>query len=270
MTNNFTDFRNIQTLDKTAANLSAAAFIDYGSMSTTITVGNVDYTVGLVYNDKEIDNDRGYLYSKAENAFSIGTTFSWTDSYSTTRHYIIIDDVPSVKAVSYHQYIVLQCNIVIDGKYGYMMNTAQKYIDTKLQSNIMEISLAKPILVFGEDLYNITDIIPIGTRKWRVLEKDDYSTTGLVFLSLESFVSRNKPDDSTILPVDEVEYDEEVRAGTQLNLATEQGYFISSPEIEAEITPTVIYLTIPYTISSITINTMYNSNVVSKVYKVVK
>lgn len=141
----------------------------------------------------------------------------------------------------------------------------------------MEISLAKPLLILGTDSLAIGDIIRLANlnsadenRVWRILEKDNYSTQGLVYYSLESYVAREQPNDSTLIPEDVVEYDDEVRAGAELTLTTEDGYFESDINLKKVITPTKIYVTIPYTASYISFRLKTNGEIISTKYKVVK
>lgn len=72
----FSDFRAIQRTDKTALDKTAAAFIDSGSMSTTIHINNEDLVVGFVYSANPATPDTAHLYTHFEKPQTIGTTFS--------------------------------------------------------------------------------------------------------------------------------------------------------------------------------------------------
>lgn len=270
MSSSFDDFRALQELDAKVSNSLAAAFIRQGTMATTINFNDEDYSVGFIYSSNPEKADTAHLYTEKDFLLSVGNIFSWLDENSgKTYWYIIYDYIPSVKKIDYHEYLAYECNYNQDDIHGYLLNTAKKYIDTKLQANIMEVSNAKPLLITGQNNWSINDIVPLGSRIMRVIEKDDYSTPGLIFYSLESFVAGEKPDDSTLPTQPVINYDSEVFAGTSLNIATEDGYFTSSIDLSPIITPNMVYFNAPLSAGTFTIEFKANSSIVTQTYKVV-
>ena len=269
MTNLFDDLREQERVEKKATDRNAAKFIFRGSMATTVTYNNTEYEVGFVYQNRE-EEDKAYLYILKPQTFAIGSIFTWVDSNTVSHHYIVYDEEKSVKTVLYNKYLCFECNVQVDDAWGYMSGPRSTYINTQLRQSLYEVSLAKPVLIMGEDPYKIADILTIGGRGWRVIEKDNYSAPGLVYYSLEQYVVQK---DSEFLAEDyfQPDYDEpdQVRPGQTLHIPTIDGYFESDPVVKATVTPDEITLVVPYDIDQLTIAYKTGDEVRTVTYKVV-
>lgn len=263
MNNNFNNFRGLQITDKKAADKQATRFIYEGSMATTITCNNRKYHAGFVYSNKQEEQDTAYLYLEKPNSLEIGSVFEWDQN-----HYLIYKVDKIVKKVLYNKYFCFECNTEIDGVYGYLRGPKTNYINTQLSMQVTEISLAKPVLVLGADIFEIGDIFKTSNRVWRVIEKDNYSSgNSLTYYSLEAFTEIKVSNEE---PQNEPEPDEDihVRAGETITLNTEGGYFTSDIEVKPTITRTTVTFTVPYTCSTIKIAYKTNGEIHEATYKV--
>ncbi len=281
MTTSLDNFRAIQQVDRKAQDEVAAQFITDGSMATEILVSDAWMDAALVYSANPTTPDTAHLYVPRENALNIGTIFATTfgsdadckesrEDVESLHYFIIVDEVFSVKHVHYHEYNVYECNTLTgEGDRGYI--TTARYINTRIQSDVMEVSLAKPLLVLpGTATYAIGDILHIGNRVWRILEIDDYTSTGINYYSLESFVAGEDADESTLPDDSAVDSDSDgsLCAGTEITVATEDGYFTSTPAVKAKRTPTQVTFTVPFT-SQFSYSIKENGEVITMEYEVI-
>ena len=267
-TNMFDDFREQQVVERKSTNRNAAKFIFRGSMSTIINYQGRDYKVGFVYDNRE-EEDKAYLYVLKPQIFSIGQIFRWTDTNEQDHFYIIYDEEKSVKDVDYNKYLVFECNVQVDDLWAYMSGPRSTYVNTQLRQALYEVSLAKPVLITGADQYQIAEILSIGGRYWRIIEKDNYSAQGIVYYYLEQFVTQKNIDEAvnTFTP-DMLEF-EQLHPGDEITLNTQDGYFECDYELHATITPDKVMFTVPYDVDQITIAYKTAGLVQEKTYKVV-
>lgn len=268
MTNIFDQFRSRVGRDMAATDKNAVKFITEGSMATEISVGEKTYAVGLVYDNRE-DMDKTFLYIAKPDTFSIGTVFEWIDTNLASHHYLIFDEEKQVKNTRYNKYLCFECNVQTDIGWGFLSGPRSKYVNTQLRQMLYEVSLANPVLIMGADEYAISTIIPLGDRNWRVIEKDNYSVPGLVYYYLEQFVAQK---DSDLVP-DTFEEDEPdpdtLYPGQEIHLETEDGYFESTPAVNACITPDMVTFNVPYDTDEILLVYKTDGQIVSATYKVV-
>lgn len=268
MPNMFDEFRVRQGVEKSVADRNAIKFIYEGSMATEVSVGENHYAVGFVYDNQE-EADKAYLYIDKPQQFTIGTIFTWIDSNLTKHHYIVYDEEKQVKNTRYNKYLCFECNVEVDGVWGYLTGPRTTYVNTQLRQSLYEVSLAKPVLVMGADEYHIADVLLIAERYWRIIEKDNYSASGLVYYYLEQYIGPKDSDELAFnMPDDERESDE-WKPGEAITISTEDGYFTSNVPLKAVITPTEVHFTVPFTVSTITVAFKTDGEIVERTYKVV-
>lgn len=268
MTIDFKGFRDQQRVEQKATDRNAAKFIFRGSMATEIEYQHRMYRVGFVYDNRE-EEDKAYLYVIKPTMFAIGQTFRWSDSNGTDHFYIIYDEEKSVKDVDYNKYLVFECNVQVEDEWAYLSGPRSTYVNTQLRQSLYEVSLAKPVLITGIDKYQIAEVLSIGNRYWRIIEKDNYSASGLVYYYLEQFVTQKNIDEAvnTFTP-DIIEY-AQLHPGDEIELNTEDGYFECDCELQATITPTKVMFTVPYDVDQITIAYKAVGQIEERTYKVV-
>lgn len=268
MTNMFDSFRIRQGVEKSVTDKNAVKFIYEGSMATEINVGENHYAVGLVYENKE-EEDLAYLYIAKPETFQVGTVFTWVDTNLAEHHYIIYDEQKQVKNTRYNKYLCFECNVEVDKEWGYLTGPRTTYVNTQLRQSLYEVSLAKPVLVMGQDEYPIASVLSIAERNWRIIEKDNYSAPGLVYYYLEQYVGRKDSDNVAFDMADDEQEADEWRPGEKVTVPTEDGYFTASIDVNPVITPDYVYFTVPYTATEITIAFKTEGEIVERTYKVV-
>ena len=264
----FDGLRAQQKVERQATNRNAAKFIFRGSMSTIIEYEGAPYKVGFVYDNRE-EEDKAYLYVLKPKMFEIGRIFKWVDTNDQPHHYIIYDEEKSVKDVDYNKYLVFECNVELENEWGYISGPRTTYINTQLRQSMYEVSLAKPVLILGGDTHDISEVLSIGGRYWRIIEKDNYSTQGLVYYYLEQFVTQKNADEAEDTFVPDILEREQFHPGDEIEVNTEDGYFECDYELHATITPNKVYFTVPYDVDHLTIAFKTVGVVEEKTYKVV-
>lgn len=272
MTNCFDLFRQKVGEEKAVTDRTAVRFVYEGSMATEVSVGEAHFNVGLVYDNKE-ETDKLFLYIQKPKQFKNGTIFQWTDSNLNEHSYIVFDEEKVVKNVRYNKYLCFECNVQVDGTWGYMNGPGSTYVNTLLRQSLYEVSLAKPVLIMGVDDYAVASVLEIGDRYWRIIEKDNYTHSGLVFYYLEQYV-KQKDSDDVVDSFDDVDdevdrEDDWVRPGEVITLNTTDGYFESSVELEHHITRSSVVFTVPYDVDSFSVVFKTGDLIRTKEYKVV-
>lgn len=265
----FDKFRDLQKIDEVAMDRNAAKFIFCGSMATHVHYKDHEYQAGFVYKNREED-DKAYLYILKPACFEAGEIFTWFDTNHIPHKYLIYEEEQSVKRVVYHKYLCFECNVQIDDEWGYLTGPRSQYVNTQLRQMLYEVSLAKPVLIMGrKSEYEVSKILTISNRNWRIIEKDDYSIPNLTYYYLEQFVA---PKDSDVIPFFFPEDEQEAdtwRPGQEVTLNTVDGYFESSPVVKARITPTTVTFTVPYDTDELTVVYKTEDSIVTERYKVV-
>lgn len=266
--NGFSDFRARVGVEKSVADKKAVSFIYEGSMATEVSIGEKHYQVGFVYDNKE-EEDKAYLYIQKPEEFEIGDIFTWTDTNLADHHYIVYDEEKQVKNTRFNKYLCFECNVEVDDSWGYLTGPRSTYVNTQLRESLYEVSLAKPVLVMGNDDYAIATILQIGDRNWRIIEKDNYSAPGLVYYYLEQYVAQKDSEflSEDFIP-DEPE-DDQLLPGQTKTIYTVDGYFESTPTVPAIITPDKVTFTVPYDIDELTIAYKTEDEITTVTYKVV-
>ena len=267
--NMFDGFRHQQRVERQATDRNAAKFIFRGSMAAHIIYQEEEYDVGFVYDNRE-EEDKAYLYVLKPTMFDIGQTFLWIDHNEQPHHYIIYDEEKSVKKVDYNKYLVFECNVQLDDVWGYLSGPRSTYVNTQLRQSLYEVSLAKPVLITGAEKYNVADILSIGERNWRIIEKDNYSAPGLVYYYLEQYVAQKDTETAVYSFVDDpVPEADQWRPGETVVLSTEDGYFESDYELNPTISMTTVTFVVPYDVAEINVVYKTDGVIQSKTYKVV-
>lgn len=269
MTDNlFGIVRDQQKNERRATNRNAAKFIFRGSMATTIMYNFHEYQVGFVYDNRE-EEDKAYLYVLKPTMFSIGHTFMWADTNGQEHYYLIYDEEKSVKDVDYNKYLVFECNVLVDDVWSYMSGPRTTYVNTQLRQSLYEVSLAKPVLITGVERYQVAEILSIGGRNWRIIEKDNYSAPGLVYYYLELYVTQKDVDEAQESFIPDPVVADQWRPGEVITLSTEEGYFESDCELNPSISMTSVTFTVPYDVPEIHVVYKTEGVIQEKTYKVV-
>lgn len=268
MTDLFDAFRLREGVEKSVVDKNAVKFIYEGSMATEIRIGENHYAVGFVYDNQE-ETDKAYLYIAKPETFNVGTVFTWSDTNLVDHFYLIYDEEKQVKNTRYNKYLCLECNVEVDGYWGYLTGPRSTYVNTQLRQALYEVSLAKPVLVMGEDVFAIASVLHIAERNWRIIEKDNYSAPGLVYYYLEQYVAQKDSETVAEEMPEEEQAADEWKPGQKIELATEEGYFHSSVDVDPVITPSTIYFTVPYTATTITVAYKTEGVIHEQTYKVV-
>lgn len=267
--NMFDGFRYQQRIERKATNRNAAKFIFRGSMATRIYYQGDELEVGFVYDNRE-EEDKAYVYVLKPTALAIGQTFLWIDHNEQEHYYIIYDEEKSVKKVDYNKYLVFECNVLLDDVWAYLSGPRSTYVNTQLRQSLYEVSLAKPVLITGADEHQIADILLIGGRNWRIIEKDNYSAPGLVYYYLEQYVAQKDTETAVDSFVDDpIPEEDQWRPGELVTLSTEDGYFESDYELNPTISMTSVTFTVPYDVAEINVVYKTDDMIQSKTYKVV-
>ena len=277
-------FNNFQQRNKTRANSTVrgnSTFIIKGYNSTLIKNGTTQLPAAVV---NEQEKDSAYIYTQLENPLTIGSCWE-----AKTLHFLITDEIITIKDVEWHKYKAILCNINFDNIWGRFIGPEETYINTALKQNIIITSQQKPLIVLPANTLNFGDKVVIKNRPWLVQEYDNISTDGISYYSLSPttvskyVVEENQGKDfyieraqnleeSIILDNTLVSTESRIFSvghNIQITLSTEDGYFkynntnikvLSRKENE-------VIFTLPFGVSEVTIYTKEEGKVVSSTYR---
>lgn len=269
---------------RTVANQSLNSnFIFKGYPSVQIKKDDVSVQAAVV---NQHEKDKSYVYTRLQDELKIGEV--WT---AKTLPILITDEVVIIRDVEWHKYIGLNCNIHIDGYWGYFKGPEKSYISVSLDKDAAWSSGQKPVLVLPEHVLGFEDKIVIKGRPWLVQEYDAISTPGLVYYSLTpTTVSKHVAEENKDKEVYIEHKNEDIKieileepistfrgntistaANLDLTIATEGAYFKSSNNnitIKKRSMNEVIF-SIPFGIKEVTITTKKRGDEVTTTYRVV-
>lgn len=195
--------------------------------------------------------------------------FTWKNNA-----YFVYQNIEIVNEAIYKKQQAYQCNVdfVVDGEtyYGYYVASLAKYVDTSLQDDLNITDNDKPILIMPTfDWLKVGQKIVIKNKPYKIIDFDIITNDQIAYISLDrDFISKQED----VIEEDIEEPTEPVlRAGIEISLPIQYGYFKTSVEVELITkTATVVNFIIPYGIEEIEITTKDENKVdVKKVYKVV-
>jgi hypothetical protein len=146
----------------------------------------------------------------------------------------------------------------------------QSYVDTQILDGHIEESQAKPIAILPRSVLNVSDKIVINGRPWLIIERDDYSTDGLTYYSLQATTDSKPVDDSTLLPASVIDNSLiQVKGLDVITLSTEDAFFSSDKKFDVTRTINSIVFTVPFGYNEFYIKVKQNGEVKTFSYKVV-
>lgn len=298
MKNNYKHFQDRIRMESNADGLTNAQFVFSAENSTTLQLLDDpdNIIVASVVNLQE--KDMAYIYTSIDDHLEVGQV--WSIAYKQKDHewdindfwnrynifWMIMEEIIVIKEVKWHKYVAYKCNIDIDGLWGYWLGPEKNFINVTLREKTVLQSLQHPVLVLPASAsYHIGDKILIGDRAWLIQEEDHISTAGLIYYSLRaSTISKEVLDEQKHhmenqsqvpdMPIGQVVadgYDNIVGPGAIITVATEGGYFRTNNSLVqvTNISATSVTFVVPYGITSLTITTKQNDELVSTSYQVV-
>ena len=258
-------------------------FIFKGYPSIQIKKDDVSVQAAVV---NQHEKDKSYVYTRIKDELKIGEVWM-----AKTLPILITDEVVIIKDVEWHKYIGLNCNLNVEGHWGYFKGPEKSYISISLDKDAAWSSNQKPVLVLPEHVLGFEDKIVIKGRPWLVQEYDAISTPGLVYYSLTAttvskhIADANKDKDVYIERKNEdtkIEILEEpistfrgdivhTAANLDLTVTTEGAYFKTSNaniNIKKHSMNEVIF-SIPFGIDEVIITTKEKGDEVTTTYRVV-
>lgn len=184
--NSFERFQNRNRQRMVANNNLNTSFIFKGYPSTEIKnkiiKDNVLITTTVnatVVNEQE--KDKAYIYTMIGDSLDIGSVWG-----TKTLHWIIAEEIITIKHVHYRKYLAYLCNIEVENTWGYFKGPEKNYINIKNEQGASLESLQKPVLVLPQGILGFEDKIVINQRPWLVQEWDAISSPGIVYYSLRA------------------------------------------------------------------------------------
>lgn len=178
----FSRFQKINQSRGTAANRKTnASFVMSGYPSIFITGTDGSEIQACVVNKQE--KDMAYIYTQnveqINDVLPIGSTWG-----AKGLHWLITEEIITIKDVGWHKYLAILCNVEIDGQWGYFISAEASYVNTVLREEVLLQTQQKPLLILANSNLKINDKIMIKNRAWQIQEEDNLSTPGISYFSL--------------------------------------------------------------------------------------
>lgn len=266
MNNTFTRFKERNQKHQEAVDRKNASFVFQGLNSTTITKDDISLTAAVVNLQEQ---NQGYIYTLLNDTLNIGEVW-----IVKTLHFLITEEIVTIKDVKYHKYLAELCNVQVGDNWGYFSTSNKSDIDLK-QSTIL-VSLQKPYIVLPDGSLNVGDKIILSGRPWLVIEYDNISRPGVCYYSLESTTAgKNETGGTGIIQTKEDYSEEELRNSEyrynqEVVVNTLNGYFKTSDSHIKVIshTATEVKFTVPYGITSLQIEYKDTTGIQKREYTV--
>lgn len=274
---NFDRFKERNKIRANATVRSNSTFIFKGYNSTLIKNGTSELQAAVV---NQQEKDSAYIYTQLNDHLQIGSCWE-----AKTLHFLITEEIITIKDVEWHKYLAVLCNINLDGIWGRFIGPEEKYVATALKQDILLTSQQKPIIILPSNTLNFGDKVIIKNRPWLVQEYDNISTPGITYYSLSATTVSNhvaeenqgkdfyieRANNTEFLVNEDIKQENEViKIGHNMNitLATENGYFkydnanikvLSRKEKE-------VIFNLPFGVDKVNINVQKEGEVVSATY----
>ena len=231
------------------------------------------------------EKDKAYIYTHIDDYLAMGS--SWN---AKGLHWLIIEEIMTIKDVDWHKYLSFLCNINIDDVWGYFKGPEKNYVNIEKDRDVSIEPLQKPVLVLPENILNFGDKIIIKGRPWLIQEYDAISSPGVIYYSLRATtvskeaMEQHKDEDvfieRAVEQTTEIPVEPEQEAGTQepvyrvsnnidITLVTENGYFKADKKVDIKKhTATEVIFSIPFGIKEVNIETKEQGEVFTETYKV--
>jgi hypothetical protein len=146
----------------------------------------------------------------------------------------------------------------------------ETYINTTIKDNHVEVSEAKPIAILPRNSHTVSDILMINNRPWLVIERDDFSTDGITYYSLQATTVGKAVDDSSLLPPETINPSViQVHGLDVITVSTEDAYFSSNKKFDVTRTLNSIEFRVPFGYSDFYIQVKQGGAIQTISYKVV-
>ena len=269
----FSRFQDINKKRGIANQETNTSFIIKGYPSISLTNSAGDSVDASVVNQQE--KDMAYIYTHLNNPLEIGS--SWG---AKGLHWLISEEIVTIKNVNWHKYLAFLCNVEIDGNWGYFLGPKKSYVNVVLKEKMLLMSEQKPILICAAQ-FDINDKIMIKNRAWLIQEVDNISTPGLNYYSLtvttmsKDVIKENKDKDVFIEKASNVKIETPetgdliILPNEEIEIVTEDGYFDSSEDIDIISTSeNKIVFSVPFGIENVLVSVKNQNRIVQYNYVV--
>lgn len=239
-------------------------FIFEGNSAIETLINGEKYKIAIVLKE---DRDMAYVYTELNKPLINGTSFTVKDL-----HILIVKKMTIIKNVQFNKYEALLANVELDNNiWGYFKSPEETYINTKIESSTVEVSLQHPILVAQSGLFKIGDKFLIKDRPWEVIETDTIASDEVTYYSLKATTIEKDSSDVEIDTITEIPDGKvQVHPLDRIILDTQDGMFITSTKlIDQKIKLTSVEFTIPFGIQEFTVKVKQNGEEKEINYKVV-
>ena len=269
--NSFERFKNKQRRRDSANEHYNAQFIFNAYNSTIIHNEDVELQAAVV---SKQEKDQGYIYTHYNDTLEVGSVWE-----TNNLHWLIIEEIISIKDTDYHKYFALLCNVDLGITWGYFKSRLGIYNeqDTALQSQ------QEPQITLPGSLLDFQDKIVLNGRPWIVQEYDSISTPGITVYSLQaSTISKEETQDRNSYIVDvervapELVVDEpvviepdklEIGHNVPVTLTTTGGYFKYMGNVKViKRSATEVTFSLPFGVDEVEVSVKQNGEVVTYHY----
>lgn len=268
--NSFERFKNKQRRRNAANEHYNAQFIFNAYNSTIINNDNDEVEAAVV---SKQEKDCGYIYTHFDTTLDIGSVWEVNNL-----HWLIIEEIVSIKDTDYHKYYALLCNVDLGITWGYFKSRLgiRNEQDTALEST------QEPQITLPGSMLTFTDKIVLNGRPWIVQEYDSISNPGITVYSLQATtISKDETQDKASYIVDVVRAEPEVTTeeivvtptekgighNIPITLTTEGGYLKYQGNIKViKRTGTEIIFSIPFGVEQVEVSVKQNGEVVTYHY----
>ena len=278
----YDNFRSVQRKRAETFNKRSATFIEGGKLSKLIyhKRNEKNINAGIVYQYKE-GPDEIIIFTNKVDQLLKGDYFILHDA-----NYLVYEDVKLAdEEIPHKKQKALECNVSFVFKeksyFGYFTSSLRAHKDPSLQGKEVLLSTEKPLLILKTtSRISIGDIIEIEQKPWKIVEYDDITNRGITYYYLERDATRNSLDKVEVMDITYLRPSKEYNQSsltkdlvlmpmTEYTFKTEDGYFVSTPRIDIiSRTPNEIVFAIPFSSTTVTIETKEDGDIISKSYLV--
>lgn len=251
-----------------------ASFIEKGTAATEIIISknNRKAKAAIVYNNKEGADDcfvYTYLEKIKNRELFVGDYFVWDN-----QAFFIFQDIKIIKNAIFKKQKAYECNITFsigeESYYGYFISSLKSFVGTNLKQDFVLFNNEKPILIIPSSLnLDKNDKIKIENKQYKIVDIDNISNGGISYLSLEFTFSEKAYTiiEENAEPIEEINIDSILIAGTTHTITTEGGYYNITPSVKiVQRTIDAISFEVPFGISKLLVKIKESGTIVDKEY----
>lgn len=287
----FSRFQDLNKKRIVANQDTNASFVFNAYNTTTLTQsGNTEQPQTITASVVNLqEKDMAYIYTMLNTPLEVGSIWG-----AKGLHWLIEEEIITIKDVKWHKYLAFLCNLEIDGIWGYFIGPKKTFVRVNVEKKAILESQQHPILVSPAGTLSVGQRIMAGGRAWLVQEVDNLSTFGIDYYSLvqttmakvidktsgelipqsdgtiedKNYLTPNYVIEATL--IDGIYY---IAPNQEITLTTEQGFFkTSNSQIKIKKhTATQVIFTIPFGITEeIEITFKQNNEEVTATFKAVE